>query len=55
VTTLLFSVGARLVGLYFRFGTITSVQGAVGTVLVLLLWLYYSAQIFLMGAAFTRA
>lgn len=54
VTTVLFAIGARLVALYLRFATLSSPQGAAGTVIVILLWLYYSAQIFLLGAAFTR-
>lgn len=55
VTALLFAIGTRLLALYFRFSTVTSPQGAAGTLVVVLLWLYYSGQIFLMGAAFTRA
>jgi membrane protein len=55
VTTVLFTVGTRLVALYLRYRTLSSPQEAAGTLVVLLLWLYYSAQIFLMGAAFTRA
>jgi membrane protein len=54
VTTVLFAVGARLVALYLRFATLSSPQAAAGTLVVVLLWLYYSAQIFLLGAAFTR-
>jgi membrane protein len=54
VTTILFAVGARLVALYLRYATLSSPQGAAGTVVIVLLWFYYSAQIFLVGAAFTR-
>jgi membrane protein len=54
VTTILFAVGARLVALYLQYATLSSPQGAAGTAVVVLLWFYYSAQIFLGGTAFTR-
>jgi membrane protein len=55
VTALLFQVGKLLIGLYLGgYGVISSL-GAAGALLGLLLWIYYSAQIFLFGAAITKA
>jgi membrane protein len=55
VTALLFQIGKLLIGLYLGgYGTGSSL-GAAGAVLGLLLWIYYSAQIFLFGAALTKA
>jgi len=53
VTALLFSIGKVLIGLYIGRSSVTSGFGAAGSLVVLLLWVYYSAQIFLMGAEFT--
>ena len=53
VTALLFSVGKFLVGLYVGRTSVASGFGAAGSLAVLLLWVYYSAQIFLLGAEFT--
>jgi len=53
VTSLLFSIGKFLIGLYIGRSSVTSGYGAAGSLVVLLLWVYYSAQIFLMGAEFT--
>jgi membrane protein len=47
-------VGKFLIGLYLGRSSLSSAYGAAGSVLVLLLWIYYSAQIFLLGAEFTR-
>lgn len=55
VTAGLFTVGKVLIGLYLSKSAFTSGYGAAGSLLVLLLWIYYSAQIFLLGAEFTRA
>jgi membrane protein len=55
VTALLFSIGKVLIGLYIGRSGVTSSFGAAGSLVVLLLWVYYSAQIFLLGAEFTRA
>ncbi|HET7793518.1 MAG TPA: YihY/virulence factor BrkB family protein [Rhizobacter sp.] len=52
-TALLFSIGKSLIGLYIGHSGITSGFGAAGSLAVLLLWVYYSAQIFLLGAEFT--
>lgn len=55
VTAILFQVGKVLIGLYLgREGTESSL-GAAGAFLALLFWIYYSAQIFLFGAAVTKA
>jgi membrane protein len=53
VTSLLFSIGKLLIGLYVGKSSITSGFGAAGSLAVLLVWVYYSAQIFLLGAEFT--
>lgn len=54
VTAGLFSVGKFLIGLYLGQSSVASSYGAAGSVLVLLLWVYYSAQVVLLGAEFTR-
>lgn len=53
-TTILFNVGEYLISLYLGSSTVASRYGAAGGVFVLLLWIYYTAQIFLLGAEFTR-
>lgn len=53
VTSLLFTIGKLLIGLYIGKSGVTSVFGAAGSLAVLLLWVYYSAQIFLLGAEYT--
>lgn len=53
VTALLFTFGKYLIGLYIGKSGVTSGFGAAGSIAVLLLWVYYSAQIFLLGAEFT--
>jgi membrane protein len=53
ITAVLFSVGRLAIGLYLGGSAIASAYGAAGTLVVLLLWLYYSAQVFLLGAEFT--
>jgi membrane protein len=53
ITSLLFSVGRVAIGLYLGRTSVASAYGAAGTLVVLLLWLYYSAQVFLLGAEFT--
>jgi membrane protein len=55
VTALLFSVGKFLIGLYIGKSAVVSGFGAAGSLVVLLIWVYYSAQIFLLGAEFTWA
>jgi membrane protein len=53
VTAMLFSIGKMAIGLYIGRSGVASAFGAAGSLAVLLLWVYYSAQIFLMGAEFT--
>jgi membrane protein len=53
VTALLFAVGKFLVGLYVGKTSVASSFGTAGSLAVLLVWVYYSAQIFLLGAEFT--
>lgn len=53
ITALLFTVGKTLIGLYIGRSAVASVFGAASSLVVLLLWVYYSAQIFLLGAEFT--
>ncbi len=53
LTALLFTVGKFLIGLYIGRSGVASPFGAAGSLVVLLLWVYYSAQIFLLGAEFT--
>jgi membrane protein len=55
VTAFLFAVGKSLIGLYLGRSSFSGAYGAAGSLIVLLLWIYYSAQIFLLGAEFTRA
>lgn len=55
VTAGLFTVGKSLIGLYLGTSSTASSYGAAGSVVVLLLWVYYSSQIVLLGAEFTRA
>jgi membrane protein len=52
-TALLFTLGKSLIGLYVGRSGVTSAFGAAGSLVVILLWVYYSAQIFLIGAEFT--
>jgi membrane protein len=55
VTALLFTIGKLLIGLYLGTSSVASSYGAAGSLVILLLWVYYSAQIFLLGAEFTKA
>ena len=54
VTALLFNVGKFLIGLYLSHSAVASSYGAAGALIIVLLWIYYSAQIFLLGAEFTK-
>ncbi|MBX5459466.1 MAG: YihY/virulence factor BrkB family protein [Steroidobacteraceae bacterium] len=54
VTAVLFSVGKVMIGLYLGNSAIASTYGAAGSVVLVLIWVYYSAQIFLLGAEFTK-
>lgn len=53
VTAALFSVGKYLIGLYLGRAGVSSGFGAAGSLVIILVWVYYSAQIFLLGAEFT--
>ena len=53
VTAALFTIGKTLIGLYIGKTAVASGFGAAGSFVVLLVWVYYSAQIFLLGAEFT--
>ncbi len=54
VTALLFTIGKHVIGFYLGHSAVTSMYGAAGSLLVVLIWVYYSAQIFLYGAEFTK-
>jgi membrane protein len=54
LTALLFTIGKSLIGLYIGKSAISSGFGAAGSLVVVLVWVYYSAQIFLLGAEFTK-
>jgi membrane protein len=53
VTALLFEIGKFLIGLYLGKTSVASSFGAAGSLVVLLVWVYFAAQIFLFGAEFT--
>ncbi|BCM25338.1 YihY/virulence factor BrkB family protein [Methyloradius palustris] len=53
-TAILFSFGSYLAGIYISKSAVTSSFGAAGSLIALLLWIYYSAQIFFFGAEVTR-
>jgi membrane protein len=54
MTALLFTAGKTVLGIYLSRASLTSAYGASGSLLVLLLWSYYAAQIVFLGAEFTR-
>jgi membrane protein len=54
VTALLFNLGKFLIGLYLAYSAMASSYGAAGALIVILMWVYYSAQIFLLGAELTK-
>lgn len=54
VTSLLFNFGKFAIGLYLGSSTVASAYAAAGSLVVLLIWVYYSAQIFFLGAEFTQ-
>src|SRR6266567_5686828 len=54
VTAVLFTIGKSLISWYIGSSAVASSFGAAGALIVLLLWVYYSAQIFLLGAEFTK-
>jgi membrane protein len=55
VTTTLFEAGKYAIAFYIGQSNVASSYGAAGALIVLLIWIYYSAQIFLLGAEFSRA
>lgn len=55
VTSLLFTAGKSVLGIYLGRASYASMYGAAGSIIVLIVWVYYSAQIFFLGAEFTRA
>ncbi len=55
VTAVLFSIGRTLIGVYLGHTTTASSFGAAGSLVLILLWIYYSSLIFLFGAEFTAA
>lgn len=54
VTAALFTIGKSLIGWYLGSSAVGSTYGAAGGLIVLLLWVYYSVQVFLLGAEFTK-
>jgi membrane protein len=54
VTAGLFSIGKLLIGMYLGTTSMASTYGAAGSVIVILVWVYYSAQVILLGAEFTK-
>ena len=55
ITSLLFMIGNECIGLYFAHASFGSTYSAVGSPIVVLLWVYYSAQLFFWGAELTKA
>lgn len=55
VTSALFTIGKALIGLYLGRSSVASVYGAAGSVVVIIVWVYYAAQIFFFGAEVTQA
>jgi membrane protein len=53
-TALLFTLGKFALGFYLTHGSVTSGYGAAGSLVIVLLWVYYASQILLFGATFTR-
>lgn len=55
VTAFLFTLGKTLIGWYIGGSGVATTYGAAGALMVVLLWVFYSAQVFLLGAEFTKA
>jgi membrane protein len=53
-TSLLFTVGKQLLGIYLGKASFVSMYGAAGSLVIVLVWVYYSAQLFFFGAEFTK-
>jgi len=54
ITSLIFTVGKQIIALYLIKAAFASTYGAAGSIVVLLVWVYYSAQLFFLGAEFTK-
>jgi membrane protein len=54
LTSILFTVGKYLIGLYLGSSGVSSAYGAAGSLVTVLLWVFYSSLIFLVGAEFTQ-
>ena len=54
LTALLFVIGKYLIGLYLAKGSVASAYGAAGSLVVVLVWVYYASQIMMLGAVFTQ-
>jgi membrane protein len=54
ITALLFTIGKFAIGLYLGHSSMASSYGVAGSFVVLLVWVYYSAQILFLGAEFTQ-
>jgi membrane protein len=55
ITSILFTIGKTLIGLYLGKSSVASVYGAAGSVVIVVIWVYYAAQIFYFGAELTQA
>jgi membrane protein len=53
-TALLFTIGKQLIGLYLGRASFGSTYGAAGSLVVVLVWVYYSSQLFFLGAELTK-
>jgi membrane protein len=53
-TSLLFTIGKQLIGIYLGKAAFGSTYGAAGSLVIVLMWVYYSAQLFFLGAEFTK-
>jgi membrane protein len=54
ITSLLFTIGKLLIGVYLGKSTIMSTYGAAAAIVIMLVWVYYSAQVLFLGAEFTQ-
>ena len=53
-TSLLFTIGKQLIGIYLGKASFGSTYGAAGSLVIVLVWVYYSSQLFFFGAEFTK-
>jgi membrane protein len=54
LTSVLFTIGKSLIGLYLGYSSVSSTYGAAGSIIMILLWVYYSSLILFFGAEFTQ-